>query len=481
MQQKEVKMSKIYKLFIDENIKTWKKFSTKVMIILTILALVGSLALTKWMEFEEKKSVSTNDINWREYAESEIEINKIILEDENLSQEEREEYQTEIKRYELCLKYDINMYDTSWKYEALNKALVGTEINEKVTDVLEKDDFQGYIQLQKEWEKEALDKNEISQQKYDDDMLILDLYSEYEIGKLPNDIDDGVWKEKMCNDIELAQLSLRNGIDINTNKVLSLEKKQQYEDEIKMAIYRIENNIPSSDAGYTDGDYRMMFENLAPSFVTVVIAIFAIIIAGTSIAKEVSTGTIKFWALTPNKRWKILTAKILSVLFYIITIALIMSLLTVAFSNLFFQGQRGNQYIYVKDGNVEIIRNTLFMIEYYLVNTIPVMIFSVFALMLSVITRNSEFALGISIAIYMVNSIAMQVLNAFVKKDWFRYIPFNNLNIADKIFPNFEKLFITWETTTISTSLGFSLVVLAVCTILMLVTAYDSFNNRDII
>ena len=107
MQQKEVKMSKIYKLFIDENIKIWKKFSTKVMIILAILALVGSLALTKWMEFEEKKSVSTKDINWREYAESEIEINKIILEDENLSQEEREENQTEIKRYELCLKYDI--------------------------------------------------------------------------------------------------------------------------------------------------------------------------------------------------------------------------------------------------------------------------------------------------------------------------------------------------------------------------------------
>ena len=34
------------------------------------------------------------------------------------------------------------------------------------------------------------------------------------------------------------------------------------------------------------------------------IAIFAIIIAGGAISSEVSTGTIKFWALTPNKRWK---------------------------------------------------------------------------------------------------------------------------------------------------------------------------------
>ena len=46
-------------------------------------------------------------------------------------------------------------------------------------------------------------------------------------------------------------------------------------------------------------------------------AIFAIIIAGGAISTEVSTGTIKFWALTPNKRWKILTAKILSLLFYL--------------------------------------------------------------------------------------------------------------------------------------------------------------------
>ena len=35
-------------------------------------------------------------------------------------------------------------------------------------------------------------------------------------------------------------------------------------------------------------------------------SIFAVIIAGGMISTEVSSGTIKFWALTPNKRWKIL-------------------------------------------------------------------------------------------------------------------------------------------------------------------------------
>ena len=151
------------------------------------------------------------------------------------------------------------------------------------------------------------------------------------------------------------------------------------------------------------------------------------------------------------------------------------------FSNLFFEGQRGNQYIYVKDGNIEKIGNATFIIEYYFAKVIPVFIFSVFALMLSVIGRNSSLALGLSIAVYMGNGVAMQVLNSFVKKDWVRYIPFNNLNIADKIFPNFETLLTNTESFATSTSLGFSVMVLTVCTILMFVTAYDSFNNRDII
>lgn len=81
-------------------------------------------------------------------------------------------------------------------------------------------------------------------------------------------------------------------------------------------------------------------------------AIFAIIIAGGAISAEVSTGTIKFWALTPNKRWKILTAKILSLLFYLIIITLIMSILSIILANVFFNTS-GYEYLFMKDGNVQ--------------------------------------------------------------------------------------------------------------------------------
>ena len=53
MQQKEVKKVKIFKLFINENIKTWKKFSTKLLIIAVLLSLIGVLGLAKFMQHIE--------------------------------------------------------------------------------------------------------------------------------------------------------------------------------------------------------------------------------------------------------------------------------------------------------------------------------------------------------------------------------------------------------------------------------------------
>ena len=92
-------------------------------------------------------------------------------------------------------------------------------------------------------------------------------------------------------------------------------------------------------------------------FGVAVIAIIVIVIAGGTISSEVSTGSIKFWALTPNKRWKILTAKILSVLFYIIVITLLIVAITIVISNVFFgDAETGDQYIYVKNGEIRQVK-----------------------------------------------------------------------------------------------------------------------------
>ena len=470
---------KIFKLFIDENIKTWKKFSTKLAIILIILALVAGLGLTKVLQHmdENSDSVIQYASTWKEGVEEDINSYKEQLKEPDLLQSEKNDIQNKIKIAEVRLQNNISVYSVNWKNTVLNS--LEENMDEKLLNIVLDNNFEGYINYEKESEKQKLNQKEITQQEYDDNIQILDLRYKYQIGNVGNEEVIRDSKEGYLYKIKNEQKSIRTGIDYQSNRVLTAEQRKEYEDDIKINIYKIENNIVNEDYSTTT-NYRMMFESLASSFVITLIAIFAMIVAGGAISSEVSTGTIKFWALTPNKRWKILTAKILSIIFYLVVITLIMSILSIICANIFFDTE-GYEYIFVKNGNVEKIGNTLFIIEYYFAKLIPVIIFAIFALMLSVITRNTSLSLGLSIATYMGNSIAMIIINSYIKKDWIKIIPFNNLNIVDKIFPNFKSMLSTGLENTTTTSLGFSLIVLLVCMILMLVTMYDSFNKRDII
>lgn len=479
-------MNKIYKLFIDENIKTWKKFSTKLLIIIVVLAIIGALGLTKLIEYMNNslnEGITESTFDWKKNAEEEIKNYKNTLADETLDETTKISLNSQIERLELAIKYDINpYYEQTWKNEILNQIIEERandnrdETVKKLKEILEKDNFSEYIEIEKQIQKMNLDLKIITQKEYDDKIVILNLSARNNIGKEEN--NDNWWKTYTLREIETAQKSLRTGMDSETNKLLTVEGKKEKEDSIKMNIYRIDNNMPSVSQ---TNNHRVQFETLAQQFSISVIAIAAIIIAGGQISTEVSTGTIKFWALTPNKRWKILTSKLLSLLFYIGIITLLASILTIAIGGIFFNTD-GTEYLFVKNGNVESIGNFAYIIYSYFAKVIPVIIFAIFALMLSVITRNTAVAVSFSVATYMGNGIFMLIINQFIKKDWVKFIPFNNLSIAEKIFPNIENpLSMFSENFATSTSLTFSLAVLGVCLILMFVTMYDSFNKRDII
>lgn len=475
---------KIIKLFIDENIKIWKKLSTKIMIVAIILSLFAVLALVKFMEKTEENTLISNiEVEYeKEDLEREIQYFESQLENEKLDEESRLNFERNLEVNKLYLEYNIRPYSNSWENE-LTTYIVEQKMNgqdvEELLDILKNKDFNKYIEYQKKQLKQQLDNATISEQEYSDNLTILELKEKYEIGKSYN--QESYWKMTVIEKIKSAQYSLRTGINKETSKLLKVEEKQDLEDSIKLNIYRLEHNIPDSNTG-SNSNYRLRFELLAPMFSIAVISIVIIVIAGGTISNEISTGTIKFWALTPNKRWKIMTAKLLSILFYIIILVLITSLVSVLIANVFF-AQEGETYLYCKNGEVKEIGNTLYTIEFYFVKAIPITLFALFAVMLSTITRNTAVAVSFSVALYIGNGIAMQILNQFITKDWVRFIPFNNLNLTTKIFPNATDMTSMMFGTNFATSttLGFSLAVIGICAFLMLVTMYDSFNKRDII
>ena len=66
---------KIFKLFIDENIKTWKKFSTKLAIFLIFLALIAALGMAKITQNLDAKNNGQTvyyEGNWKEDVEADI-------------------------------------------------------------------------------------------------------------------------------------------------------------------------------------------------------------------------------------------------------------------------------------------------------------------------------------------------------------------------------------------------------------------------
>ena len=102
---------KIIKLFIDENIKTWKKLSTKIMLIAIVLSLLAVLGIVKIMEKTEGK-ITTSYIyeNQEEYLSQQIEYFETQLQNDKLDEETKQSMQRTLEEYKLYLEYNVSTY-----------------------------------------------------------------------------------------------------------------------------------------------------------------------------------------------------------------------------------------------------------------------------------------------------------------------------------------------------------------------------------
>lgn len=248
---------KIFKLFINENIKTWKKGSTKVLIFIVLLSLVCVLGLVKLMQKLDSNS-NYNEMTIqsdKEGLKAQIEYLEEELKNGNLDDISKRNMQIELEEYQLYLDYDINAYGNTWRNELVTKIANAkvennTEEIEKMINILKENNFEKYMEEQKQILKKQLEINAIDQKEYDDGILIIDLKIKYDIG---NDKTTYSWKSLVISEIERSQASIRNGINQENNKVLKADEKQKLEDLIKIDIYRLEHNIPSSEVGSNRG------------------------------------------------------------------------------------------------------------------------------------------------------------------------------------------------------------------------------------
>lgn len=501
-------MLNFLKLCINEFVKVVKKTSAKILILLSILAIFASVGITYINISEEKELDTYYDESWKKVGASNIESFKgereTLLSNEKVTSENIEKIASldaKIEMYEYAVNNDIaltSFKSLTWRAKLVNEIidektklniLKATHVNSdekinlekrvnKLCLILENKDFNSYVDNKIENLKTDLDSGKIDNKTYEDSLYIANLTKKYEVGKNEEKKD---YKEALLQEIETAKESLRSGINGKTGDLLTQSNIDKLNDDILIYEYKIENDIlPSQDGLGNIKNFRSFYNNLSEVFSMAVVALFIIIVAGSAISQEISNGTIKFLTITPYKRWKILLAKLLNIIFIIVILTIILSLISILVGNIFFSKYTPEPYLYVSNGVVHSISYIPYEILKFLSFAVDVFIFGLLSFMLSTVSRNTALSVSVGIGLYMGSGIITGMINMFLSSEWLMFNPLNSIGITEKIFVNATN-FMGLGFPKLDLSLQFCLITLIICCILMMVTAFDSFRKRELV
>ena len=440
-----VRLAKFFRLVKNEYIKTIKKVSTKIMLILIILAAAGVSVLS----FGVKKLSSNDYLFAQEQKDFSAEIN-------DLKKMQPEGYEKDIKIYEYLNAQKVK--PNSWQAVFALNIPDSIPQEQLYTDVLD-----NVIKKNGNWKKacEILKNNAPANSgaKW-----------EYEY-RLENNIPFGdTWKDDAITEIS----DNKDVLNSLSNETQSSESKK-LDEQVKMNLYRLEHNIDidvnSTMSNSTDGATNFWSAMSLSTSLISLIGLLIIIIAGSCVANEFSQGTIKFLLINPVKRWKILLSKYFTVITFGYIMIALLFVVMIPFAGIFLGFDSiSAPYLYISDGNVHEMSPFLHIIKLYLLNSVDVVVMATMAFALSSLFKSSALAIGTGVFCMMGGSTLIQILS-MLKQDWARYLIFANTNLASiyegkSLFPQH--------------SLTFALVVIAVHMVIFLLTAWDGFTKREV-
>lgn len=440
-----VRLAKFFRLVKNEYIKTIKKVSTKIMLILIILAAAGVSVLS----FGVKKLSSNDYLFAQEQKDFSAEIN-------DLKKMQPEGYEKDIKIYEYLNAQKVK--PGSWQAVFALNIPDSIPQEQLYTDVLD-----NVIKKNGNWKKacEILKNNAPANSgaKW-----------EYEY-RLENNIPFGdTWKDDTITEIS----DNKDVLNSLSNEAQSSESKK-LDEQVKMNLYRLEHNIDidvnSTMSNSTDGATNFWSAMSLSTSLISLIGLLIIIIAGSCVANEFSQGTIKFLLINPVKRWKILLSKYFTVITFGYIMIALLFVVMIPFAGIFLGFDSiSAPYLYISDGNVHEMSPFLHIIKLYLLNSVDVVVMATMAFALSSLFKSSALAIGTGVFCMMGGSTLIQILS-MLKQDWARYLIFANTNLASiyegkSLFPQH--------------SLTFALVVIAVHMVIFLLTAWDGFTKREV-
>ena len=272
--------------------------------------------------------------------------------------------------------------------------------------------------------------------------------------------------------------------------------KYEYRERISTNKYYIDNNIYSNsfitnfsyaqNSGNKTNVYDFMYFTL--ELCTIIIIVFAMMLICNLITGETESGTIKLLLVRPYKRSKIITAKLLATIFFVITFMCFTTIVSFI-GGYFLFGSTSTPVLAVLNSNVVFkISPFALMLLNIISLTFDVIFFVFLALMISILCKNYAGSISCSLVILIVN-YALNIL--FGGAFWYTLLPGMNLHMF-KYFGNafsstiagtstisgvIQSLLITGIDT--SMSMPYSIFIYGVYSLVFLAVSYSVFQKRD--
>jgi ABC-2 type transport system permease protein len=456
-------LNKIFGLLVNEYIKIFGKFSTKILLGLVILVALGFNTLLYW--------ASNNTFNRPVHFSAETPQSRIAF----LEATRPDGWEHAVARYTYFLDNGIALvyaqqHPEAWRTEAVyilfNLKQAGEaaiHINAMHTAILA-EDWLAFVTARFEWAVTGYS-------RFSSPHAAVDLWALDAI--IAHSAHQDTWQYHAIQQVRAAKLHQLQHDD--TNRFMNSR------DIIALGLYRLANNIEAytfRGMKYAE-NLSHMPDGLPPlwrSFAMSVnfigfLGVLLIVVAGGIVASEHSTGTIKFLLINPVARWKFLLAKYIAVLTFGLVLLILSFLANLFFAGVFFGFDGlGAPLLSVVGGEVVHGSAVLYLFSRYLLGAVGMAVLATFAFALSALLRSSAMAVGFSLFLYFGGWTAVTLLQnmGFYQA---RYILFANTNILNVV---------NGLTGFIHHTLAFALLNIAAYMAVFLWTAWDSFVRADI-
>ena len=536
-------MHKLFALYINELVKMRKKISVIILLSLIVLSGLALPGITRAFEivsemplsgisgsFDDdawmKDSAKSSLLNFESFIKkADLEIDK-IRESKDYSdevkqrmiqsqEEQKAQYQDSLDVYTIAFDHEIYpdfqtnyLSETVFKViemkgmirsveaylaespnEELEKQLpVARELVANYLTLLEKPDFPTYVTL--ESERIELDPYMSADEK-EVQKEILDVRATLQPeGDLVSN-SETYHMQSVLTQITNIKNSVNSGIDYTTmgmnSTPMNPEEKVTMAEREMIIDYRLQNDIFPTKVSHQN---RMNAIYSAYSAGLFLIMILVVILAGSSISQEIATGSIKSLIIAPVRRWKIFTAKLLSLISIAFLSMLVLYVAGLLGQGIFYGFTENLPYLYVANGEIASLPFAVYMFLYLLSSFIEVIVYLLFAFLLSVITRNTAISVALPLgSMFLGISIIKPMISFIPNMEILKFIPFMHFDLVTRIFQYsnlmtgevvYDFSILTGGARYTPPGVSFSLIYIGVLCLCMLYTAFDSFTRRDI-